>query len=73
MRWASSGGAQTGQVNCLAGERATGGGYGVAATSSLRFTSSTPHLMSIGATPTGWSVTATTADFFSIYVVCAAP
>jgi hypothetical protein len=73
MRWASSGGAQTGQVNCLAGERATGGGYGVASTSSLRFTSSTPAPNVVGATPTGWTVTATSPDFFSIYVVCAAP
>ena len=31
-----------GVVNCLPGERATGGGYGVASASSLRFTSSTP-------------------------------
>ena len=76
MRWASSGGAQTGQVNCLAGERATGGGYGVAPASSLRFTSSTPEPNVIGAAPTGWSVTAAspfTPEFFSIYVVCAAP
>ena len=70
VRWVSSGGAATGTSLCLAGERATGGGFGSA---SLHFVRSAPELAGDGVTPIGWSVTADSATFFSIYAVCAAP
>jgi hypothetical protein len=75
MRWASSGGLQTGQANCLPGESATGGGYGISSSSSQRFSSSTPAPNVVDGHPTGWTVIATNpgTEFFSIYVVCAAP
>ena len=73
VRFASSGGLATGQSNCLAGERATGGGFGISPLSSVRFTISQPVPATTGSVPTGWTVTATEPEFFSIYVICAAP
>jgi hypothetical protein len=70
VRWASSGGAATAESPCQPGERATGGGFG---STTLHFVRSAPVVAADGVTPVGWSVTADSATFFSIYAVCAAP
>ena len=68
-RWASSGGVATAVSLCLPGERATGGGFGAV---GVQFARSAPEVDAAD-TPIGWSVTATSDQYFSVYAVCAAP
>ena len=59
------------QVQCLAGERAVGGGYG-RVDAGVDVTTDAP--LNTGDTPTGWSVRLSATDWdWDLNAICAAP